>query len=93
MQTLIILMLTPEKFLAEFNIKKYPIKKYRRNLSPEFIEAARARILASKPWEKSTGPRTPEGKAKSSQNNFRHGRRSHTMIEVNRVIADVVRSI
>jgi hypothetical protein len=86
-------MIDIEKFLTEFNIKKYPIKKYRRNLSPEFIEAARQRILASKPWEKSTGPRTEEGKAKSSQNNFKHGRRSRTMIEVSRVIAEVVKSI
>jgi hypothetical protein len=85
-------MLDIEKFLAEFNTKKYPIKKYRRNLSPEFIEAARQRILATKPWEKSTGPRTEEGKLKSSQNAFKHGRRSRTMIEVNRVIADVKRS-
>jgi hypothetical protein len=85
-------MLDVEKFLAQFNTKKYPIKKYRRNLSPDFIEAARQRILASKPWEKSTGPRTQEGKAKSSQNNFKHGRRSRTMIEVSRIIAEVVKS-
>lgn len=85
-------MLDIDSFLAEFNNKKYQQKKYRRNLSPEFIEAARQRILASKPWQKSTGPRTTEGKAKSSQNNFKHGRRSRTMIEVNRVIAEVVKS-
>lgn len=29
-----------------------------------------------KPWTKSTGPRTAEGKAKSSQNAYKHGRRS-----------------
>jgi hypothetical protein len=81
-------MLDIEKFLAGYNGKK--VKKYRRNLSPEFIEAARARILASKPWEKSTGPVTKEGKAKSSQNNFKHGRRGRTMIEVNRVIASII---
>jgi hypothetical protein len=82
-------MLDIEKFLAQYNGKK--VKKYRRNLSPEFIEAARQRIVANKPWEKSTGPRTEEGKLKSSQNAFKHGRRSRTMIEVNRVIADVKR--
>ncbi len=86
-------MLDIEKFLAEFHAKKYFPKKYRRNLSPEFIEAARQRILATKPWEKSTGPRTTEGKAKSSQNHFKHGRRSRAMIEVNRVIAEVVKNI
>ena len=78
-----------EDFLAKLKAKKYPIKKYRRNLSPEFIEAARQRILAAKPWLKSTGPRTEEGKAKSSQNAFKHGRRSRVMTEINRVIAEV----
>ncbi|MHC5819391.1 MAG: hypothetical protein ACYT04_26805 [Nostoc sp.] len=86
-------MIDIEKFLTEFKIKKYPLKKYRRNLSPEFIEAARQRILANKPWEKSTGPRTQEGKARSSQNNFRHGRKSRVMIEVHRIIAEVVKGI
>lgn len=85
-------MLTPEKFLAEFNSKKYPMKKYRRNLSPEFIEAARQRILASKPWEKSTGPKSEKGKLKSSQNALKHGRRSRVMTEVNRVITEVTGS-
>jgi hypothetical protein len=82
-------MLDIEKFLSAYNSKK--VKKYRRNLSPEFIEAARQRILATKPWEKSTGPRTVQGKAKSSQNNFKHGRRSRAMIEVNRIISEVKR--
>ncbi|NWF61917.1 hypothetical protein CEN49_22850 [Fischerella thermalis CCMEE 5273] len=82
-------MLDIEEFLSAYNSKK--VKKYRRNLSPEFIEAARQRILATKPWEKSTGPRTVQGKAKSSQNNFKHGRRSRAMIEVNRIISEVKR--
>ena len=84
-------MLDKERFLIEFNSKKYPVKRYRRNLSPDFIEAARQRILKSKPWEKSTGPRTNKGKQKSSQNALRHGRRSRVMTEVNRVIAEVKR--
>ena len=28
-----------------------------------------------RPWEKSTGPRTPEGKARSSRNRWRRGKR------------------
>lgn len=35
--------------------------------------AAAERIRASKPWEKSTGPRTSRGKKKSSQNAVKHG--------------------
>ena len=29
--------------------------------------------MERKPWESSTGPRTPEGKARSSQNSFKGG--------------------
>ena len=36
--------------------------------TPERKEVQRLRIMASKPWEKSTGPRTPEGKAICSKN-------------------------
>jgi len=81
-----------ENFLAEFRAKKYPPKRYKRNLSPEFIEAARQRALRVRPWEKSTGPKTPEGKAKVGQNNFRHGRRSRVMQEVNKLITEITRN-
>ncbi|MGB4058279.1 MAG: hypothetical protein WBK77_09375 [Alphaproteobacteria bacterium] len=30
-------------------------------------------IRQNKPWEKSTGPRTAEGKAQSSKNSLKHG--------------------
>lgn len=35
-----------------------------------------ARIRMQKPWLHSTGPRTVKGKARSSRNAFKHGRRS-----------------
>jgi hypothetical protein len=70
-----------------FKAKKYPPKKYKRNLSPEYIEDCRRRCLANKPWEKSTGPRD---KSKCGKNNIRHGRRSKAMQEVNKVITQVV---
>lgn len=39
-------------------------------------QKARERILKNKPWEKSTGPRTADGKRKSSLNAVKHGGRS-----------------
>jgi hypothetical protein len=40
---------------------------------PERRAAHAAAIRRWKPWAKSTGPRTPSGKAKSSQNAYKHG--------------------
>ena len=36
--------------------------------SPEFRQMQRERINKTKPWEKSTGARTPEGKERSKMN-------------------------
>jgi hypothetical protein len=49
-------------------------KSPKTNYSAEEREARRARILANKPWQKSTGPRTDAGKAKSAQNSLKHGK-------------------
>ena len=40
---------------------------------PERRATQAARIRAHRPWTKSTGPRTPQGKARSSQNATKHG--------------------
>ncbi len=51
-----------------------------RTWTPEQRDAAAERIRASKPWEKSTGPRTRKGKKKSSQNALKHGmKRAETL--------------
>lgn len=44
-------------------------------LSDEQRRLQSERIRDNKPWLKSTGPRTPEGKARSSRNAFRGSER------------------
>ena len=45
-------------------------------LSPEGLASLRETIERNKPWERSTGPRTEDGKARSSRNALKHGERS-----------------
>ncbi|BBE10393.1 Uncharacterized protein MCB1EB_2232 [Mycoavidus cysteinexigens] len=44
--------------------------------TPERRARQRALIQQWRPWEKSTGPLTDEGKAKASANSLKHGGRS-----------------
>ena len=53
----------------------------------EMRAAAAARIRATKPWTKATGPRTQEGKAISSQNSYRGGRREKSRALVRSFLA------
>lgn len=55
--------------------------------------ARRAELIRQwKPWEKSTGPRTVEGKAASSSNARRHGMRSRDVIEELRQLRNLIKA-
>ena len=49
-------------------------------------KAQSRRIHEWKPWEKSTGAKTPEGKKRVSQNGLKHGGRSAEAIAVRRLL-------
>ena len=53
--------------------------------SPEELERRRQRIYEVKPWEKSTGAKTPEGKLRVSQNALKTG--LHSQFEPIRLLA------
>jgi hypothetical protein len=49
-------------------------RRYR--LTPEGLASLQASATRIRPWQRSTGPRTAEGKARSRWNAWRHGERS-----------------
>lgn len=53
-----------------------------RNWTPEQRQRQRELIQRWKPWEKSTGAKTTEGKKRSSQNSYKTG----TSLEVRELI-------
>lgn len=71
------------------NVGKSPDR--RRALSLATKERLRAAILARRPWESSTGPRTPSGKARSSRNAKRHGNESNELRAFRRAAARLMR--
>ena len=53
-----------------------PRPKRRYRLSPEGRASLKQTAAANRPWAKSTGPRTAEGKDRAKMNAFQHGARS-----------------
>ena len=65
--------------------------KRRYELSVEGRASLRASIGHVKPWTRSTGPRTPDGKAVSSRNALKHGLRSKEVRRAEREISVALR--
>ncbi|HAO32415.1 MAG TPA: hypothetical protein DCQ84_05580 [Candidatus Competibacteraceae bacterium] len=61
--------------------------------TPERRAKQAALIHTWKPWERSTGPRTAEGKAVASRNSWKHGGRSREMREWNKALAHMRRTL
>ena len=66
-----------------------PPDGYQRNWTPEGIEKLRKTIQKNRPWEQSTGPRTPEGKAIVRQNAIFFGYR----IRDPKIVTDPITSV
>lgn len=67
-----------------------------RNWFPEERQRQAELIREHRPWEKSTGPRTPEGKQAVKNNGLKHGFRSEDIREVRRLLRaqrDYVRAV
>src|SRR5262245_28008118 len=63
-----------------------PETRKRRGLSPEGREKLRQAAVANRPWEHSTGPRTPEGKARSAANGKVRQKGPYSTREIQRMV-------
>ena len=63
-----------------------------RNWTPEQRQQQAERIKMWQPWAQSTGPRTPEGKTRSSGNAWKGGHRE-MLRELGRMLAEQRRGL
>ena len=68
-----------------------PIRPYR--LTPEGLISLRSSAARTRPWDQSTGPKSPEGKARSRMNAQKHGERSARATASRGAIARLMRSV
>ena len=74
------------KKLIELLIPKIKKKSPKEKMyTEERRQKDRERILKHKPWEKTKGAITPEGKKKVSMNAYKHGRYSKAMLEIEKL--------
>jgi hypothetical protein len=64
-------------------------RQHWRGMSPEGKARVRAAVLLHRPFERSTGPRTPEGKARSARNG-RVGREGPSVRELRAELAGIL---
>jgi hypothetical protein len=75
------------------NSESPPISDEKLKRKLEVAEKMRRIINENKPWLKSTGAKTPEGKRRSSQNAYKHGRYSKAMRQVNRLVHEFTHKV
>ena len=63
----------------------------RKGLTPEGRERVRQAALKNQPWRFSTGPRTPEGKAKVAQNGRKRQQGAVSVRQLRAQVADLRR--
>ena len=70
-----------------------PVPKRPYRLSSAGLERLRSSIQKSRPWEHATGPRTAQGKSRSSQNALKHGMRSARRIAEARKLTNALKEV
>lgn len=66
--------LTPRQKAGRENRQKW------KGITPEGIERLRKAAYKNRPWERSTGPRSPQGKSISRANALKHGGRAFAVL-------------